>query len=196
MQILNFFKVFKAYINELKSMILRKVKKTPELAKETIDFYKKNISQTLKSFVLISLIWSFSGILDVKNRRKFENVAASVDLGHKLNLVTSNHSENISFFDLTFDFERMHWVTVTDLEEYGMPIKIDRDNLVVLNDDYLKYSNFISFVLKNSTNSDFWLCNCWRYTHFQVNNIKVYCKQVWFKEDVAANELIRDTIHS
>lgn len=155
MHILNFFKIFKAYINELKTVILKKVKKTPDLAKETIDFYKKSIGQTLSSFILMSLIWSFSGILDVKNRRKFENVAASVDIGYKLNLVTANKSESLSFFDLSFDFERMHWVTVTDLEEYGTPMKIDKDNMIVLVDDYLKYSNFVSFMLKNSGNSEF-----------------------------------------
>jgi energy-coupling factor transporter ATP-binding protein EcfA2 len=155
MHIMNFFKVFKAYLSELKSVILRNVKKSPELAKETIDTYNKTIMQNLNNFVLISLIWSFSGILDIKNRRKFENIAGTVDTGYKLNLVTSNKSESLSFFDLTFDFDRMHWVTLIDLEEYGVPMKIDSENLVIMTDDYLKYYNFVSFMLKNSYNSDF-----------------------------------------
>ena len=157
MHTLNFFKIFKAYLAELKVVILRKVKKNPQIAKETIDYYQSRIGQTLNSFILISLIWSFSGILDVKNKRKFENVAASVELGHKLNLVTTNKSENLSFFDLIFDYERMHWITVTDLDDYCVPVKMDKDNLIVLTDDYLKYSNFVSFLLKNSTNCDFGL---------------------------------------
>ena len=152
MNIQNFFKVFKAYLNELKSVILRKVKRSPELAKDTIDFFSKGIAQTLNSFILISLIWSFSGILDVKNKRKFENIAGSVDIGHKINLITSNKSESLSFFDLSFDFEKMHWVTISDLEEFGTPVMIDKDNLIVNTDDYLKYYNFISFMLKNSNN--------------------------------------------
>lgn len=155
MHILNFFKVFKAYLNELKTVILKKVKKSPEIAKDTIDFYEKSIEQTLNSFILISLIWSFSGILDMKNRKKFENVAASVDIGHKINLITSNKSDNLSFFDLIFDFERMHWITVADMKDYGVPAKIDKDNLIVNIDDYLKYHNYISFILKNSATSDF-----------------------------------------
>lgn len=155
MQILKFFKVYEAYVNELKSVILRKVKRNPENAKGTIDFYLNSINQTLNSFMRLSLIWSFSGILDVKNRRKFENIAASVDGGYKLNLVTSHSIENVSFFDLVFDFERMHWITVADLEEYDMPIKLDKDNLLILTDDYLKYSNYVNFLLRNSRNCDF-----------------------------------------
>ena len=149
MQILNFFKVYEAYVNELKTVIMRKVKKKPEHANGTIDFYQNSINQTISSFMRLSLIWSFSGILDVKNRRKFENIAASVDGGYKLNLDTSKSFENLSFFDLVFDFERMHWVTVADLEDYEVPVKLDRENLIVLNDDYLKYSTYVSFLLRN-----------------------------------------------
>lgn len=65
-QVISFFNILSAYINEMKSTILRKVKKTPEYAKETIDYYNKSIHQTLSSFILISMIWSFSGILDIK----------------------------------------------------------------------------------------------------------------------------------
>ena len=155
MHILNFFKVFKAYLNELKTVILRKVKKSPDMANETIEYFAKSINQTLNSFILISLVWSFSGILDIKNRRKFENVAGSVDIGHKINLITSYKSDNLSFFDLVFDFERMHWITVTDMEDYGVPVKIDKENLIVNIDDYMKYHHYISFMLKNSTNTDF-----------------------------------------
>ena len=149
MQILNFFKVYEAYVNELKTVIMRKVKKKPEHANGTIDFYQNSINQTISSFMRLSLIWSFSGILDVKNRRKFENIEASVDGGYKLNLDTSKSFENLSFFDLVFDFERMHWVTVADLEDYEVPVKLDRENLIVLTDDYLKYSTYVSFLLRN-----------------------------------------------
>ena len=155
MQILNFFKVYEAYVNELKTVIMRKVKKKPEHANGTIDFYQNSINQTISSFMRLSLIWSFSGILDVKNRKKFENIAASVDGGYKLNLGTSKSFENLSFFDLVFDFERMHWVTVADLEDYGVPVKLDRENLIVLTDDYLKYSNYVSFLLRNCRNDNF-----------------------------------------
>lgn len=157
MQILNFFKVFEAYVTELKSVILRKVKKSPEYAKETVDFYQNNINQTLNSFMLLSLTWSYSGILDVKNRRKFENVAAAVDNGYKLNLVTSKKLENLSFFDLVFDFEKMHWITVSDLEDFNIPIQMNRETLVIMSEEYLKYSNYVNFLLRNSKGADFGL---------------------------------------
>jgi hypothetical protein len=34
-------------------------------------------------------------------------------------------------------------------------MKLDSENLVIMTDDYLKYYNFVSFMLKNSYNSDF-----------------------------------------
>lgn len=155
MSILNFFKVFKAYLSELKTVILRNINNSPEIVKELIDSYKSKIEQTLNNFVLLSLIWSFSGILDIKNKKKFEDVAKSCDVGHKLNLITQSNSDKLSLFDLVFNYEKMHWMTVADLKEYGVPIKVDRENLIVMTDDYLKYSNFISFLLKNSSNADF-----------------------------------------
>jgi hypothetical protein len=155
MSIFNLFKVFKAYLAELKAVILRNINNTPEIVKELIDSYKSKIEQTLNNFVLLSLIWSFSGILDIKNKKKFEDVAKSCDVGHKLNLITQSNSDKLSLFDLVFNYEKMHWMTVADLKEYGVPVKVDRENLIVMTDDYLKYYHFISFLLKNSSSADF-----------------------------------------
>lgn len=98
--------------------------------------------------------------------------------------MTSNRSENLSFFDLSFDFEQWHWVTVTDLDEYGLPFKIDKDNLIILTEDYLKYYNFISFTLSNSGNNDFgWIIvgdtSTFKTSILKSISYKYGCKKLW-----------------
>lgn len=75
-------------------------------------------------------------------------------------------------------------MTITDLDEYGLPFKIDKDNLIVLTEDYLKYYNFISFTLSNSANNDFGCIIVGDTSTFKTSILKSIsykygCKKLW-----------------